>query len=237
MKEIKALLLDLDGTLLDIEVSFFLGTMVDSMIDHFQDLIPPDLFRDGLVGGIDEIMADPRSDGETNEEGFYRAFQRITGLKTGVARGVFSSYYEQIFPGFERFGSRIAGAHELIDMASRKGYRLALATNPIFPRVSVIERMRWGNLSPEQFEVVTDMETTRSCKPQKEYFEDLSSALGVPPERCLMVGNDVEQDLAAAHVGMKTYLVEGRVIQRGTGQVLSDWKGDLEQLGRLLELW
>ena len=237
MERIEALLLDLDGTLLDIEVSFFLNTMVESMIDHFQDLLPPDLFREGLVGGIDEIMADPRPEGETNEEGFYRAFQRITGLKAEVASRVFSTYYEQIFPRFERFGSRIEGARKLIDMAARKGYRLALATNPIFPRASVIERMRWANLLPDQFEVITDMETTRSCKPQRTYFEDLSTALGVPPDRCLMVGNDVEQDLAAGHVGMKTYLVDGRIIHRGSGQVFSDWQGDLESLGRLLELW
>jgi len=237
LEKIEALLLDLDGTLLDIEVSFFLNTMVESMIEHFNDLVSPELFREGLVGGIDEIMADPRPEGENNEEGFYRAFQRITGLKPEVANGAFSAYYEQIFPRFEHFGSRIEGAHELILAASQNGYRLALATNPIFPRASVLERMRWGNLSPDQFEVVTDMETTRSCKPQKEYFQDLSAALGVPPEKCLMVGNDVEQDLAAGKVGMKTYLVDGRIIQRGSGHVYCDWQGDLQQLGRLLGLW
>lgn len=237
LKKLEALLMDLDGTLLDIEVSFFLGTMVDSMIEHFRDLVPPDLFRDGLVGGIDEIMSGPRPEGESNEMGFYRAFARITGLDGKTANDVFSSYYEEVFPRFERFGSRIDGADRFIEMAAKNGYRLVLATNPIFPRASVLERMRWGNLSPDQFEIITDMETTRSCKPQREYFEDLSAALGVPPERCLMVGNDVEQDLAAGGVGMKTYLVEGRVIQRGSGRVFSDWKGDLQQLGRLLALW
>jgi FMN phosphatase YigB (HAD superfamily) len=154
-----------------------------------------------------------------------------------VAGETFSSYYQQVFPRFERFGSQVQGAADLIDMAVRKGYRLALATNPIFPRASVVERMRWGKLSPEQFDVITDMENMRSCKPQKEYFEYLSAALSIPPERCLMVGNDVEQDLAASHVGMKTYLVDRRIIQRGSGRVFPDWRGDLGDLGRLLGLW
>jgi FMN phosphatase YigB (HAD superfamily) len=237
LKKVEALLLDLDGTLLDIEVSFFLDTMVESMIDHFQEFVSSDVFRDGLIGGIDEIMADPRPEGETNEEGFYRVFQRITGLKPKMAGEKFSSYYHQVFPRFENFGSQVQGASDLIDMAACKGYRLALATNPIFPRASVVERMRWGNLSPDQFDVITDMETTRSCKPQKEYFEDLSAALSVPPEKCLMVGNDVEQDLAASQVGMKTYLVDRKIIQRGSGRVFPDWRGDLGELGRLLELW
>ncbi|TNF48096.1 HAD family hydrolase [bacterium] len=237
MKNIEALLLDLDGTLLDIEVSFFMDTMVESMIDHFQEFIPPDVFRDGLVSGIDEIMAEPRPAGETNEDAFYRVFQRITGLNTNVASETFTSYYHRVFPRFETFGSQIQGASDLVKMATRKGYRIALATNPIFPRASVIERMRWGNLSPERFDVITDMETTRSCKPQKEYFEDLSAILNVSPERCLMVGNDVEQDLAASKVGMKTYLVDGRIIKRGSEPMFPDWKGDLEELGRLLGLW
>ncbi len=86
-------------------------------------------------------------------------------------------------------------------------------------------------------EVSFFLDTTRSCKPQKEYFEDLSAALSVPPERCLMVGNDVEHDLAASYVGMKTNLVDRRIIQRRSGRVFPDWRGDLEELGRMLELW
>ena len=47
---------------------------------------------------------------------------------------------------------------------------------------------------------------------------------------CLMVGNDTGEDLVAAAVGMKTFLVEDRLIDRGRGHFPPDWRGRLPDL-------
>ncbi|UCF31698.1 MAG: HAD family hydrolase [bacterium] len=237
LKGIQALLLDLDGTLIDIEVSFFLDTMIKSMQDHFRPHLDPAVFSDGLYGAIDAILSAPRRDGETNREAFYSAFERMTGLDASLAEKVFRAYYLEVFPGHSDQGSAAPSAEPFVRAAREKGLRLALATNPIFPAESVVERLRWGGLAPGLFDVISVLDHMRSCKPQREYFIEMSDALGVDPERCLMVGNDVEQDLPAAEVGMKTFLVERNVIHRGTGRVDPDMRGDLEELGRILGLW
>lgn len=237
MKSIQALLLDLDGTLIDIEVSFFLDTMVASMQLHFRDHLDPEVFRDGLFGGIDAIMAAPRSDGETNRESFYSAFEKLTGFDALQTEETFRSYYQKVFPQHSGFASPSPYAKRLLKASRAKGLKLALATNPIFPLEAALERLRWGGLTEAPFDIVCALESMRSCKPQRKYFLEVARAVGVPPERCLMVGNDVQQDLPAGEVGMKTFLVERNMIDRGTGRVHADHRGDLEDLGRILELW
>jgi HAD superfamily hydrolase (TIGR01509 family) len=237
LNQIQALLLDLDGTLIDIEVSFFLSTMVKSMQDHFRSHMDPETFRAGLYGAIDAILESPRKDGETNRDSYYGIFEGITGLDRSLAEERFRSYYLDVFPRHARHAAPAPSAKRFVLEARKKGLKLALATNPIFPVESVEERLRWGRLTPGLFDKMSVLDHMRSCKPQREYFLEMADALGVEPERCLMVGNDVEQDLPAAAVGMKTFLVERNLIHRGTGKVDPDMRGELDDLAKILGLW
>ncbi len=237
VKNIEALLLDLDGTLLDIEVSFFLDTMTRSMAVYFKDLLPVELFESGLMGCIQELTNNPRADGETNEVGFFSTFEELTGVDAIVARERFGSFYQEVFPGFSRHGAPVRYARELIDMAAENDLVLVLATTPIFPRVAILERMRWGRISEEPFHLISDMETTQFCKPQEEYYLEIAGALSIRPEKCLMVGNDSSHDMAAKEVGMKTFLASTHRVDRGGAVTAPDATGDLKQLGRLLGFW
>ncbi len=237
MDNIEALLLDLDGTLLDIEVSFFLDTMTRSMAMYFKDLVPDEIFELGLMGCIQELTSNPRADGETNEAGFFNTFEELTGVDAIAARERFSSFYREVFPGFSRHGAPVKYARELVDAAAEKGLTLALATTPIFPRVAILERMRWGRISEEPFHLISDMETTQFCKPQAEYYLEIAGALSIRPEKCLMVGNDTSHDMAAKEVGMKTFLANTHRVDRGGAVTAPDASGDLKELGKLLGFW
>jgi len=68
------------------------------------------------------------------------------------------------------------------------------------------------------------------CKPNLEYFEEVLSFIDRKPEECLMVGNDVEEDLAAGALGMKTYLVEDFILDRGRAQNRPDFRSDFKAL-------
>ena len=234
MKEYQALLLDLDGTLLDIEVSFFLGPMVEAMHPCFQDMLDMGQFREGLFGGTEAIMVEPRADGDTNLDGFNRAFSRLTGMDLADIDRRFKEFYSEIFPKLSPYGKPVDGAEEFVAKAVAEGYDLCLATNPIFPISAVLERLRWSGLDPRVFRFIPGLENMSVCKPNPEYFLQLASRLEVEPSFCLMVGNDVQQDLPAMVTGMGTFLVEGQIICRGTGDLQPDAKGSLGDLAGLL---
>ena len=126
------------------------------------------------------------------------------------------------------------GASQFITRAEAEGYTLCLATNPIFPTLAVLERLRWSGVDPDAFSFVPGLETMSTCKPRIDYYLELATILNVDPSDCLMVGNDMEQDLPASEVGMGTYLVEGHVISRGKSNLEPDARGSLEDLGRFL---
>ena len=234
MRNFKALLLDLDGTLLDIDMSFFFGPLVEEMHGFFSDVLGRKKFRKGLFGGTEAIMTGPRPDGETNREGFFRAFDRITAVNPAEAEGRFGRFYATAFPALGSFGLPVEGGFEFVNSVAENGYLMALATNPIFPVSATIERLRWAGIDPDLFQFVPGLENMSSCKPSPRYFLDVAGRLGLKPEVCLMVGNDIEQDLVAADVGMGTYLVEGRVISRGVPDREPEGRGTLEELAELL---
>jgi len=234
MRHFKVLLLDLDGTLLDIDVSVFLGPLVARMHGFFSDVVGRELFREGLFGGTEAIMFGSRPDGETNEEGFFRVFSGITGLSPNMARGRFDDFYARAFPSLGSFARPVKGAPEFVSSAVKKGFLIALATNPIFPVSATEERVRWAGIDPGFFPFIPGLENMSSCKPGTRYFQDIAARLGVEPGQCLMVGNDLEQDLPAADVGMGTFLVEGRVVGRASNGRRPGARGSLEELAERL---
>ena len=234
MKDYSTLLLDLDGTLLDIEVSFFFGPMVEAMHDLFRDILDMDRFRKGLFGGTEAIMVQPRSDGETNMDGFNRTFADLTGMPVPEIVQRFQRFYTEVFPTLSRYGRPVAGASDFLERAREEGYTLCLATNPIFPASAVLERLRWSEVDPDLFPFIPGLENMSTCKPNLNYYLDLASRFDVEPSDCLMVGNDVQQDLPASEAGMGTFLVEGQVIDRGSSDLKPDARGSLEDLGRCL---
>ena len=236
MKNYTNLLLDLDGTLLDIEVSFFLGPLVEGIHHFFKDVLDKNRFRDGLFGGTEAIMVNPRNDGETNMDGFNLAFAHLTGMETPDIEKRFQKFYSDVFPTLSRYGKPANGAVQFVTKAAARGYTLCLATNPIFPLMAVMERLRWSGVDPAHFCFIPGLENMSTCKPRIDYFMELARILDADPSECLMVGNDMEQDLPASELGMGTFLVEGCVVDRGQTELVPDARGSLDDLGKLLGL-
>ena len=72
-------------------------------------------------------------------------------------------------------------------------------------------------LSPEDFDLVTDYENSSTYKPNPGYYREILNRLHLDAERCLMIGNDVQEDVeAASAAGLDTFLVTDCLISRGT---------------------
>ena len=144
-------------------------------------------------------------------------------------------FYRNEFVGAKAacgFTSKVA---EVIKLLKEKDIRVVLATNPIFPAVATENRMGWAGLSPEDFEFYTTYESCRFCKPNPKYYEDIVEKLGVDAKKCLMVGNDVEEDMIAETLGMKVFLLTDCLINKESADISAYPHGDFEELIKFLQ--
>ena len=229
---LSAVLFDLDGTLLDIDLDDFfddyfatLGPVVAQMIGE-----PPgsDLGLAAVIDGT-RAMGMPHP-GQTNQEVFNARFCEVTGVDLGLEHHAqtLERFYAEVFPGLQGPIKPHAGARKAVTTALELGLKVAIATNPIFPRAAIDERMRWACISDLPVALVTSYEIMHAAKPLLAYYTEAASLLDVPPSAALMVGDDRVLDMTAADVGMRTFYVGPGVVPA------TDWSGTLEELVRLL---
>jgi len=203
---INTILFDLDGTLLPMDQNEFTDIYFAELIKACAEGYDPKLFVKGIWAGT---MAMVENDGSmTNRERFMKVFASLLGEEVRLREQRFDRFYANEFELAKRAVRQNPVILEFVELLKRKGYALALATNPVFPLVATLARIRWANLRAEDFMVITTYENSRFCKPNPNYFLcDVLGKIGKRPEECLMVGNDVEADMGAGALGMETYLI------------------------------
>lgn len=235
MTRFSTVLFDLDGTLLPIDIDEFLVGYIQSAYQRFKDLMPLDKFASCIKKAtylmIDDV--DPESDKLTQ---FGRRFEVLTGHKWVELRPRFDEFYASDFPLLKSYVRAESQARKVVEKCLASGMKVVLATNSVFPEAAVRERMKWCGVDDLPWMFVANMENMHYCKPHLEYYTEIGERLGLDFSSCVMVGNDVQEDMIARDLGMKTYLAEGPfVIDRGTGPE-PDWRGKLEELPDVLGL-
>lgn len=150
----------------------------------------------------------------SNEEVFWKRFADIYGEKAVTDKSLFEEFYEKEFAGAKVYCGYNPKAAKAVQKIKKMGLRLALATNPIFPAVATETRIRWAGLEPSDFELYTTYENIGFCKPNPAYYWEIIDRLKVNPKECLMVGNDVTEDMAAREIGMRVYLLTDCLINK-----------------------
>jgi FMN phosphatase YigB (HAD superfamily) len=223
---VRAVLFDLDGTLLDIEITTFLGRYFRALGEVVESHFPSQQLMPAILEST-QAMQMPHP-GRTNRDVFHEGLLASTGIDLGEHWSVFEAFYRERFPLLgDGYGPK-KGARRAIETALGLGLEVVVATQPIFPRVAIEHRLAWAGLSDLALEHVTTYETMHACKPLPDYFRETASMAGVEPRECVMVGDDRTNDMAAADIGMRTFYVGE---QAGTQ---ADWSGDLDDLADLL---
>ncbi len=230
-------LFDLDGTLLPVEMDFFLKHYMDALAGSFARVMPRAAFDKALLGATFETInnMDPSIG---NLDAFAAAFTRRSGLAWDKVWPTIRRYYVEVYPDLRRHIPDGADARDVVRRCIDGGWDVVLATQPLFPEIAVRERMRWCGIDSLPWKFVSTLDNMHFCKPHLEYYREVLDAAGLDPLRCVMIGNDMQEDMVAKRLGMKTFLVEDHLIDRGE-DLLPDARGKLadvpESIDRLLE--
>ena len=203
---IKYILFDLDGTLLPMDQDKFFSTYFHSLAQHVAHLGYSAKEIGGAIWQSSREMM--KNDGSRlNEEIFWESFSAILGDKVLHSKADFDSFYVSEFDKVSAATEPSARVPAVIKELKAKGYTLAIATNPMFPRVATSRRIAWAGLDVADFEFFTTYEDHRHCKPNLDYYRDVMALLGATADECLMVGNDTLEDMIAEKLGMKVFLI------------------------------
>lgn len=227
--QLTTILFDLDGTLLPMDqdefVKGYFGLLAKKLAPHGYD-------AKQLVNAIwSGTAAMVQNDGTaTNEEVFWQKFVALYGNKALEDKPLFEEFYANEFQQAKAVCGYDERAAQTVRQLKALGLRMALATNPIFPGIATESRIRWAGLEPADFELYTTYENSRHCKPNPAYYADILTRLGLQPEECLMVGNDVSEDMVAQGLGINVFLLTDCVINKNNADISKYPHGSFEQL-------
>ena len=234
----KTILFDLDGTLLPMDQEVFIHAYFSRLAAK---LAPYGYESKELIEAVwGGTAAMVKNNGSiTNEQAFWNHFTGVFGPEARKDEPVFEEFYRTDFQQVRQSCGFEPRAAQAIAALKEKGLMLVLATNPIFPAIATESRMAWAGLNRGDFELYTTYENSRHCKPNLDYYRDILAQLDANPEDCLMVGNDVTEDMVARQLGMQVFLLTDCLINKHNEDITHYPHGSfdalmtyMDQLGR-----
>ncbi len=208
-KTYRAILFDLDGTLLPMDIDEFMNEYFKRIGEYAaaQGWDAP-VFMDALNAGVKAMMS--HTDDKTNDDTFWDAFTSVYGsqatelqIRTRVA-DFYENYFGHIGDGF--VGSPLVP--HIIETLTEKGYPIVLATMPLFPLRALQWRLSWAGIDDSSvFARITSYENSKTAKPRLDYYAEVLAAIGAHADEVLMVGNNTQEDFSCLKMGIDGYLI------------------------------
>lgn len=209
----EVVLFDLDDTLLANDMDVFIPAYFELLGNFTRGRFASEALIQSLRIATHAMMTSP---GVRNDIVFWERFGPLLGGSRAELEPYFEQFYAEKFAALRTCTLPVDGALELVEWFRTRGARLVLATNPVFPRSAIVHRLEWAGFTPEAFELLTTYEVMYTTKPDPGYYREILAHVGVAPERALMVGNDLVNDIEPAlAVGLSTFhVVPGDVFDR-----------------------
>jgi FMN phosphatase YigB (HAD superfamily) len=203
------LLLDLDDTLLTNNMDTFLPAYFQALASYMEHHETPENLINTLISAARGMIANDRPD-RTLKETFDEAFYPILGLNAEQVKEEIDNFYLKVFPTLQPLTEFRPDAYRLVKDAVDRNFELVIATNPLFPKMAIEERMRWAGISTDNIPIklITSYETFHFSKPNLAYYAEILARLGWPDRAALMVGDDLENDIQPAYtLGIPTFWI------------------------------
>ena len=188
----QALLFDLDGTLID-----SLDDLVSAInLTMVQNQLPP-LCREAVsrfIGKGSRILVE-------------KALREILGNlpSTEILDSIHQQYLQNMLETQGHYTRCFEGVHSVLGTLKKGGYLLALATNK--PRVNtlrLLEQLELGDF----FSVIVAGDDTPNPKPAPDILIQAMQSLGVTPDTSIMIGDSMNDALAAKSAHTACILLE-----------------------------
>src|SRR4030042_6806464 len=197
---LKAVLFDLDNTLIHFSESRFAESYLARITPVFADLMPQDKLVERPFLSTQLLM---NNNGEmSNADYFMNSFSAGLEESRDKLWEPFIDFYEAEFDRFRDIVSVPDGVHDMLLTLKRKMVKLVIASNPMWPSIVQMKRLAWAGLGDIKFDLVTDIENMSDCKPRPEYYLEVCPKITVKPQECLMGGHDPVNDMIVARIGM-----------------------------------
>lgn len=229
MQSLDTFLFDLDGTLLSMpSQEKFLEVYFGALKKKLAPYGNINILTKTVFIGIEAMI---NNDGTmTNEERFWSTCKNLLGEGSSDMVPVFMDFYQNEFQLSKSATGAVPLAKECVHLLKEKGYNLVLATNPLFPQVATYSRIGWADLSTDDFIHITTYENSTFCKPNLKYYEEILRIVHKRPDQCIMVGNDVKEDMCVKALGMDTFLLKDNIINREEADISEYKQGGFEEL-------
>ncbi len=208
---LKALLLDLDGTLLENAMEVFVPAYLNALGTFLAGYVPPERLVPELLRATAAMDANDGT-GPTNEEAFAAAFYPALGWERALLEPHIRRFYAEEFPKLRSLTRPAPEARALVGWAFGRGLQVAIATNPLFPRTAIEQRLQWAGVGADDFPyaLVTTYETMHASKQHPAYYIEILGRLEREPGECLMVGDDWGWDvLPTTRLGLSAWWIAG----------------------------
>lgn len=206
MNKYKYIFFDLDGTLLNMNTDEFVVSYTDSLIDFYtRNGYESEKVKESIKKGTIAMINNDGS--KTNEDLLLQIIIDNINCDAEKNNKLIEKYYNEEFDKLKKIAKLDNNTDILIKKLKNSGYKLILATNPMFPKIATHKRIKWAGLTPSDFEIITTYENERYSKPNLKYYESLLSRLNVSAKDCIMVGNNVNEDMCAENLGIDVFLI------------------------------
>ncbi|MBN1438240.1 MAG: DinB family protein [Anaerolineales bacterium] len=231
---ISAILFDLDDTLLENDIDRFLPAYLRLLGKFFSSRIDPARLQEALMAGTKAMLEN--TDPETTLQ---RAFEAVFFPRLGMEREPlvheFERFYAEGFPSLRALTRPMEGAARAVELAFGLRWKVAVATNPVFPLAAVEHRLAWAGFNSHAggFDLVPSYESMHFAKPRPEFTAEVLGRIAATPSETAFIGNDPAEDLAPARaLGLSTF----RVIRgAAAGPLPATGEGTMNQLAAGLE--
>jgi len=229
--DLKAILFDLDGTLINVDLKRFVPEYLKLLASTVSHLIRQSKFISKLLIASEAVN---KNDGSiTNEEVFENTFFPLIGYTREEINPLFDKFYEEDFSKLRQYTRQKPAARRVMEYVFEKGYIVVIATTPLLPETAMRQRLQWAGVADFQYHLITSIENSYSNKPNLSYYQSILEYIDVPAEKCLMVGDEAK-DMVAANLGIKTYLVKSDNTEMTPDIPEPNYRGTLADLVDLL---
>lgn len=190
------LFVDLDDTLLGNPMEVFIPAYLRALGNHLAEEVDPELMVASMLEAT-QIMFQNHKPDQTLKETFDSHFYKAINIPQTSLQTQINQFYETVFPSLKKHTQYLPEAQKFIDNALELGYRVGIATNPLFPKTAILQRLEWAGISDHHshFVLIPSYETFHFAKPDPAFFAEFLTRIGWPIGPIIMVGNDPDHDI------------------------------------------